>query len=136
MERYKLALRAVKAFRTRYEREHTGLRPHGGHVFEIAADLGGPVWAATKAFQDLHGQWQAARLRADALKELRDRAEAELHRVREREHLRELNARVQAGQESDERLIRLGLFEAGARIYDLPAFGTEPGHFAWARWSP
>lgn len=120
LEKYKAALRPLKAFRTRQRNEGRG-------EFRIYESEGGPVWAADRAYQAAHDAWQDAKHRADVLKSARDRAEAELNRVRSHEALTELHAQYEAGTIRSD-LVTLGLFEPGARIYRLPHFyGDGPG---------
>ncbi len=122
-EQYKAALRPVKAFRTRQVRE-SGRRYFA--IIDLAPGVGGRVWAAEQVYQDADKLYQEAQREADALKEVRDRASAELERIRSHEALTELHAQYEAGT-IDAKLVHLGMFEPGARIYRLPGFSTDGG---------
>lgn len=123
---YKAALVPLKSFRTRQEKTSTGLVKHD--LFAIYDREGGPVWAAEREYRAARDAYESVQRRADALKEVRDRAGAELNRVREREALLALHAQYEAGTIKPE-LIRFGMFELGARIYRMPHFRGEGADF-------
>jgi len=120
---YKAALVPLKAFRTRQVRED---RRRYFAIIDLAPGVGGKAWAAEQVYQDADKMYRDAQQEADALKEVRDRAHAELERVRSHEALTELHAQYEAGAVAD-KMIELSMFEPGARIYRLPAYSTDGG---------
>jgi hypothetical protein len=120
---YRAALVPLKSFRTRQVRED---RRRQFDIIDLVPGVGGKVWAAEQVYRDADKLYQDARREADALKELRDRAHAELERVRSHEALTGLHAQYEAGT-IDAKLAELGMFEPGARIYRLPAYSTDSG---------
>jgi hypothetical protein len=122
-EQYKAALVPLKAFRTRQVRESA--RRYFA-IIDLKPGTGGKVWAAEQVYGVADKAYQQAQREAGVLKELRDRAHAELERIRSHEALRELHAQYEAGT-IDAKMIELGMFEPGARIYRLPAYSTEGG---------
>lgn len=126
-EKYKAALRPLKSFRTRWFREHSGQQ---FRIYDpLAEGESGRTFAAGLAYEEAVKLHESLQQRERAARELRDRAYAELSRLREHDALAELHAQYEAGTIRPD-LVTLGMFEPGARIYRLPHFlGSESGQF-------
>jgi hypothetical protein len=130
-EAYKAALVPLKAFRTRYEREHSaGLRP----AFEICEPLApgesGKVWHAIRVYEAAQEAEAVAQAGYQTLARLREAARRELDRLRDAQRLEELNRQVKDGTVTAGDLARLGRFRAGSRRGPGPpgsAGQTPPG---------
>jgi hypothetical protein len=117
MEAYRLALRPLKAFRTRIGKTMQDL-------FEIIDREGGPIWLAELEYARAQARYeQHAAFTASLLETVRA-ASAKLDELRAREELRMLNARLAAGEELDEHLTVLARFKDGDLLYRTPHFGS------------
>ena len=127
-EKYKAALCPLKSFRTRQENERgVGVRPLFRIYDPLAEGESGRTFAAGLAYEEAVKLHESLQQRERAARELRDRAYAELSRLREHDALAELHAQYEAGTIRPD-LVTLGMFEPGARIYRLPhVYGDGPG---------
>lgn len=122
MEAYRAALTPLKSFRTRYMRERN---VSCDSLFEIIDREGGEEWLAEMAYADADEAWQKADYRACLAKRAREEARMALESIRARLALRDLNAKVDAGELLEPRLVALGSFREGDRLYETPVFGDN-----------
>lgn len=130
-DQYKVALRPVKAFRTRQANDR-GREP--ADLFEIiepGPGVGGEVWALAQVIRDAENQWRQAVARCEAARELLDRARADLTAAEQRQALADLRAQAAAGEGLPEQLARLARFDIGDQLWVMPDGGEpaagEPG---------
>ncbi len=121
-EAYKMALRPVKAFRTRWEHEHLGLSP----AFVIHEPLGehesAKVWRAEREYARAHELAEQALAQANTLRALAGRAYQALDVARDADRLEQVNRLVEKGVPSNmpEQLAELARYHAGDKVWRLP----------------
>jgi hypothetical protein len=126
VDTYKTALRPVKAFRTKQAARLGQDRETLFEIIEPGPGVGGEVWVLSQIVADAEREWEQARDRLAAARELLDRARADLTAAQSRRNLADARTALAAGELSPTAdLARLAAFDLGDRLWIMPP-GLDP----------